>query len=97
MPNALSRSAESPNQSRRRATLSLQEDAVPLYEYVCRKCSKQFETLIFGADVPACPACQSAEVERILSVVSVGRSEPASEPSACGSCPGRGGPGCGMN
>jgi putative FmdB family regulatory protein len=82
---------------RRRATLAAQEEVVPLYEYVCRKCSKQFETLIFGADVPACPGCQSADVERILSVVSVGRGEPAREPSACDSCRGRGGPGCGMN
>lgn len=70
---------------------------MPLYEYVCRKCSKQFETLIFGAEVPACPACQSTNLERLLSVVAVGSSQPAREPSACDSCCGRGGPGCGMN
>ena len=95
MPSARSRSTE--KLPRRRATLAAQEEVVPLYEYVCRKCSKQFETLIFGADVPACPGCQSADVERILSVVSVGRGEPAREPSACDSCRGRGGPGGGMN
>jgi len=44
---------------------------VPLYEYLCRKCSKQFEALIFGADVPTCPACQSTDLERLLSVVAV--------------------------
>ncbi len=70
---------------------------MPLYEYVCRKCSKQFEALIFGADVPACPACQSTDLERILSVVAVGSGQPAREPSACDSCVGRGRPGCGMN
>ena len=70
---------------------------VPLYEYVCRKCSKQFEALIFGAEVPTCPACQSTDLERLLSVVAVGSGQPAREPSACDSCCGRGGPGCGMN
>ncbi len=80
-----------------RARLVAKEKVVPLYEYVCRKCSKQFEELIFGADVPTCPACESTDVERILSVVAVGRSQPMPEPSACDSCSGRGRPGCGMN
>jgi putative FmdB family regulatory protein len=70
---------------------------VPLYEYVCRKCSKQFEELVFGASVPLCPACQSPEVERILSTVAIGRAEPAGPPSACDSCCSRGRPGCGMS
>ena len=50
---------------------------MPLYEYVCRKCSKQFEVLIFGAEQPACPACQSTDLERMLSVVAVGSGQPA--------------------
>jgi putative FmdB family regulatory protein len=72
---------------------------VPLYEYVCQKCSKQFEELVFGAHKPVCPACQSPEVERILSSVSIGRAESSSAPapSACDSCCGRGGPGCSMS
>ena len=70
---------------------------MPLYEYVCRKCSKQFEELVFGASVPVCPACQSTDVERILSVVAVGRGRVEAEPSACHSCAGRGRPGCGLN
>jgi len=82
---------------RRHARLAAKEEVLPLYEYVCRKCSKQFEALIFGADVPACPACQSTDLERMLSVVAVGSGQPAREPSPCDSCCGRGGPGCGMN
>ena len=70
---------------------------MPLYEYVCRKCCKQFEALVFGADVPTCPACRSADLERVLSVVSVGHGQQTREPSACDSCQGRGRPGCGMN
>ena len=70
---------------------------MPLYEYVCRKCTRQFEELIFGKAQPACPACQSEDVERVLSVVAVGKSQSEMPPSQCGSCPGRGQGGCGMN
>lgn len=70
---------------------------MPLYEYVCRKCSRQFEQLIFGDSRPVCPGCQSDEVERILSVVAVGRGQPERAPSPCDSCCSRGGPGCGRD
>jgi putative FmdB family regulatory protein len=68
---------------------------VPLYEYVCRKCSSQFEALIYGDDKAACPACESKDLERVMSVVAVGKSQPDMPPSPCGSCSSRGG--CGMN
>ena len=69
---------------------------MPLYEYVCRKCSKQFEALIFGTETPTCPACKSTDLERMLSVVAVGRGQP--NPSQClRFLQGRGRPGCGMN
>jgi putative FmdB family regulatory protein len=70
-------------------------NAVPLYEYVCRKCSRQFEELVFGDAKPNCPSCQSKDLERVLSVVSVGKGQPEAPPSACGSCSNRGG--CGFN
>jgi putative FmdB family regulatory protein len=68
---------------------------VPLYEYVCRKCGSQFEELVFGKAQPACPACQSKDLERLLSVVAVGKGKPDVPPSPCGSCSNRGG--CGFN
>ncbi len=73
------------------------EILVPLYEYVCQKCQKQFEELVFGEQKVVCPACQSPKVERILSTVSVGRAESAPAPSPCDSCCGRGRPGCSMS
>jgi putative FmdB family regulatory protein len=91
MPNARSRWPET------RLRLLQRSNTVPIYEYVCRKCEKQFEELVFGASQPVCPACQSPEVERILSSVSVGRAQSESAPSACDSCCSRGRPGCGMN
>lgn len=68
---------------------------MPLYEYVCRKCSSKFEELIYGDDKPVCPACQSKDLERVMSVVAVGKGQPDVPPSPCGSCKSRGG--CGMN
>ena len=40
---------------------------MPLYEYQCRACGHDFETLVRGAEQPACPACQSHDIERLLS------------------------------
>lgn len=68
---------------------------MPLYEFQCRKCSKQFEELIYGDAKPECPACKSKDLERLMSVVAVGGNKPDLPPSPCGSCPGAGS--CGMN
>jgi putative FmdB family regulatory protein len=76
-------------------TLRAEDKPVPLYEYVCRKCSRQFEELVFGDAKPSCPACQSNDLERVLSVISVGKGQPDLPPSPCGSCSNRGG--CGLD
>ena len=68
---------------------------MPLYEYVCRKCSHKFEELVFGSAKPVCPSCKSDDLERVLSVVTVGKSFADEPPPSCGSCPSRGG--CGYN
>ena len=45
---------------------------MPIYEYECRACGKRFEQLVRDtAVVPACPSCQSANIERILSLFAV--------------------------
>jgi putative FmdB family regulatory protein len=45
---------------------------MPLYEYECRGCHHQFERLVRPGDkTPACPACHSEDLERLLSQVSV--------------------------
>ena len=43
---------------------------MPLYDYTCRKCSHSFELLVSGkeAAAPRCPACESADVERLLAL-----------------------------
>ncbi|APR79136.1 Hypothetical protein A7982_04483 [Minicystis rosea] len=73
---------------------------MPVYEYVCRKCARPFEELIFAGDAPpVCPACQAPEVERVLSVVAAGRPEAAAPiGGGCGSCGDPRGPGaCRLN
>ena len=41
---------------------------MPLYDFRCRGCSHEFETLVRpGDDRPACPSCQSHDIERLLS------------------------------
>jgi putative FmdB family regulatory protein len=41
---------------------------MPIYEYQCRKCENEFELLILkGSPAPACPSCQSEDIEQLLS------------------------------
>jgi len=71
---------------------------VPLYEYVCRACDRDFELLVRTGDTPTCPACATADVARIMSAASVGRGREAAAPAGgCGSCGDPRGPGsCAM-
>ncbi|HEY7170490.1 MAG TPA: zinc ribbon domain-containing protein [Vicinamibacterales bacterium] len=77
---------------------------MPLFEYACRSCGHRFEFLTRGGQLPACPSCASAELEKQLSVFAVGApSASAAAPAAstggpCGMCGDPRGPGaCSMN
>ncbi len=77
---------------------------MPLYEYRCHSCSKQFEFLVRGDERPAeCPSCRGHEFERVMSTFAAhagGRRSSASPlPSGpCGSCGHPDGPGaCNLN
>lgn len=48
---------------------------MPIYEFECRKCHHEFEQLILKGTVAACPACQSQELERLLSGFAVSTEE----------------------
>lgn len=41
---------------------------MPIYEYRCRECSHEFELLVRGSMTPACAACGSAELDRLISL-----------------------------
>ena len=66
---------------------------MPIYEYHCNKCNKDFEYLVFGKEDPACPSCKSKKVGRLLSAcgfVSKGGSgetvKTAASDSSCSGC-----------
>jgi putative FmdB family regulatory protein len=69
-------------------------DAMPIYEYVCADCGKEFEVLVRSDTRPACPQCQSSRLNKRLSVFATAGSDSATEAaSPCGTCGHPGGPG----
>ena len=73
---------------------------MPIYEYSCKDCGTEFETLVRASSVPDCPSCHSTDLEKKLSVFATAGSTPEAAPAAgpCGSCGNPGGPGsCAFN
>ena len=45
---------------------------MPIYEYSCRACRHEFETVVLPTGgPPTCPACGGADLERMISAFSV--------------------------
>ena len=44
---------------------------MPIFEYRCQDCGHTFELLVLKTTSPACTKCQSASLERLLSVPAV--------------------------
>ena len=40
---------------------------MPIYDYRCKDCDKTFELLVKASTVPACPACASMQLEKLVS------------------------------
>jgi putative FmdB family regulatory protein len=40
---------------------------MPLYSYVCQSCGAEFELLVRSSDVPACPSCESQNLQQQVS------------------------------
>jgi putative FmdB family regulatory protein len=65
---------------------------MPLYEYVCARCSKTFEELTFGATcTPTCPQCaQNDEVSKVpFAKLILGKKEDLRPPFIKGTTPRR--------
>jgi len=71
---------------------------MPMYEFECDDCGKEFETLVRReSDIPAisCPACAGGRVTKMLSVPSAKVSAgPSLMPMNCGPGPNCGKPWC---
>jgi putative FmdB family regulatory protein len=72
---------------------------MPIFEYICKKCSRKFEAIVFGSKKAQCPGCSSSNLEPQLSVFAVaGKSSSTADapfPAAagCGTCGRPDGPG----
>jgi putative FmdB family regulatory protein len=68
---------------------------MPIFEYACRQCGREFEALVRADSVPECPHCRSTALDKQLSVFATSAAEPPpAVPSRCASCCGHpGGPG----
>ncbi len=70
---------------------------MPIYEYYCDTCHKEFEELVFGDDIPSCPHCNSATCHKLMSRAcvhhganadSAAYTPPSSGSSKCAGCHG---------
>jgi putative FmdB family regulatory protein len=61
---------------------------MPIYEYTCKRCGKEFEMLVFKEDNPVCPDCGAEDpVKRMSSFgFSVGNSFKSSATGSGSSC-----------
>ncbi len=70
---------------------------MPIYEYQCASCGKEFEILVrTSAPAPQCPGCHGTELRKKLSAfatISGGASAQTDLPPACQGCGHPGGPG----
>lgn len=69
---------------------------MPIYEYACQDCGREFEALVRSDTVPECPACHSTSLDKRLSVFATAAGTPDAAPAMagpCGSCGHPDGPG----
>lgn len=41
---------------------------MPIFEFRCRTCKHEFETLVRGKKAPTCPSCEGEDLERLMSL-----------------------------
>lgn len=61
---------------------------MPMYEYTCSRCRRDFEELVRDAAVPPCPHCGSKQVERLMSAPAAHGTAVSSKCEGADFCPG---------
>ena len=51
--------------------VKIHSEAMPIFDYKCRKCGERFELLVLKATVAACPSCHSQELDQQISTFGV--------------------------
>ena len=59
---------------------------MPIYEYTCTGCQREFEALVSGSRRTACPSCGATRLVKRLSVFAVGSSSTTAPERAAGPC-----------
>lgn len=68
---------------------------MPIYEYLCDECGKEFEELVFGEQKVRCPHCRSENTDKLMSRCrhksggapdSLGMASNPSSGSSCSGC-----------
>jgi putative FmdB family regulatory protein len=63
---------------------------MPIFEYICKQCDREFEAIVYGGNKAECPQCKSKQLALQLSVFAVAGKRPSSATplagGACGSC-----------
>lgn len=62
---------------------------MPMYEYQCTECAREFEELVRSMDekkIPACPHCDSRKVRRKMSVFAARQGTDRPSPMTGGGC-----------
>ena len=54
---------------------------MPIFEYICKQCHHQFETLVYGKQKAECPKCHASKLEPQLSVFAVSAKGSSASPS----------------
>ena len=72
---------------------------MPIYEYACLECGREFEELVRGDERPTCPACGKDHLERRMSAPAGHVSSEGASCPAAGACPQSHccGPSCGLH
>ena len=75
---------------------------MPIFEYRCKECDREFEALVLGREKARCPSCESGKLERLLSTFAAltgsARASGSGGSGPCGSCGDPRGPGsCSVN
>ena len=62
---------------------------MPIYEYRCRTCDREFEILVQGSARPVCPGCGGRKLDKKLSVFAVSTSGGSDTGAELPEAPGR--------